>query len=138
MPASNARGFTLIEMLVIISVLGTIMAFAAPPMSRFMRTNRITGATNTLAGDLRYARSLASSQRRTYEFRVAPTSYSIVCVSPARTILTRTLDHGVHFAARDTMTFFAYGLTESATLTLQKDDCSRIVRMNATGQVTRD
>ncbi|MEQ1831635.1 MAG: GspH/FimT family pseudopilin [Candidatus Eisenbacteria bacterium] len=138
MSAHNARGFTLIEMLVIISVLGTVMAFAAPPMSRFVRTNRVTGATNTVAGDLRYARSLASSQRRTYEVRVTPTSYSIVCVSPASTVLTRTLDHGVHFAASDTMTFFAYGLTESATLTLLKDDCSRLVRMNSTGQVTRD
>jgi hypothetical protein len=53
-------------------------------------------------------------------------------------VLTRTLQSGVTFAALDTTTFYAWGLTESSVLTLQKDGHSRIVRMNSTGQVTRD
>ena len=138
MHPSDPRGFTLIEMIVIIGILGTIMLVAAPPMSRFLSTNRLAGATNIVAGDLRYARSLASSQRRSYEFRNTSTGYTVSCVSPASTVLTRTLQSGVTFAGLDTTTFYAWGLTESTVLTLQKGDQSRILRMNSTGQVTRD
>lgn len=138
MRTHDHRGFTLIELIVIIGILGTLMLIGAPSMSRFLGSNRLAGAANIVVGDLRYARSLAASQRKSYEFRNTNTGYTIVCLSPARTVLTRTLESGVTFAAHDTTTFFAWGLTESAVLTLQKDGHSRIVRMNSTGEVTRD
>lgn len=138
MHSNDPRGFTLIELIVIIGILGTIMLIGAPSMSRFVSSNRLAGATNVVAGDLRYARSLAASQRKSYEFRNTSTGYTVVCLAPASTVLSRTLQSGVTFAALDTTTFYAWGLTESSVLTLQKDGHSRIVRMNSTGQVTRD
>ena len=51
----------------------------------------MAGAQTTLMGDLRYARSLASSRRSAYELRLAPTQYTIVRLSPSATVLTRRL-----------------------------------------------
>ena len=136
---TDHRGFTLLELIVIVGILGVIMLVAVPPMSRFISSNRLAGSTNTVVGDLRYARSLASAQRRNYEFRSTATGYSIVSVAPASTMLTRSLEPGVRFSAvSDTARFYSFGLTQSKVFTLQKDGHSRVVRMNATGQVTRD
>ena len=136
---SDHRGFTLLELIIIVGILGVIMLVALPPMSRFIRSNRLAGSTNTVAGDLRYARSLASTQRRNYEFRSTATGYSIVSVTPASTVLTRSLQPGVQFTAvSDTAHFDAFGPTKSKVFTLQKDGHSRVVSMNATGQVTCD
>ncbi len=136
---SDRHGFTLLELIIIVGILGVIMLVAVPPMSRFIISNRLAGSTNTVAGDLRYARSLASAQRRSYEFRSTATGYSIVSVTPASTVLTRSLEPGVRFsAASDTARFYSFGLTQSKVFTLQKDGHSRVVRMNATGQVTGD
>lgn len=138
MHSPTSRGFTLIEMVVIVGLLGLIMMIAAPPMGRFISSSRLAGASSMLAGDLRYARSLATSQGRNYELQGTTGGYRVVCLAPSSTLLSRTLQSGITFAVPETTRFFAWGLTESAVWTLQKQGRSRIVRLTATGQVTHD
>ena len=55
----HKEGFTLIEMLVTLSVVGIVVAFGVPAMRDFMDTNRMSAATNDLVSNLHYARSEA-------------------------------------------------------------------------------
>jgi type IV fimbrial biogenesis protein FimT len=50
-------GFTLIEMLVTLSVAGVLIAIALPSIATFLQSNRLSAATNDLLADFNYARS---------------------------------------------------------------------------------
>ena len=124
--------------MVVLGVFGILLAIVAPPVASYMRSSRLTGAANTLVADFYYTRALASAQRKTYEIQFRPGAYSIVRLSPAGTIRTRTLPRGVAFSAPDTATFFAWGLTDPVTVTMANRDRSKRIRLAANGQVSHD
>jgi len=55
----DARGFTLIELMVTLTVMAIILAIAAPSFSALLASNRLTTQTNELVGALNLARSEA-------------------------------------------------------------------------------
>jgi prepilin-type N-terminal cleavage/methylation domain-containing protein len=132
------QGFTLIELTMVVATMGILFAIAVPSYVKFTASSRLAGARNSLMVDMRYARALASSQRRTYELRRSGTGYSLVCLSPSQTVISRILPKDVVFPAPDSTTFFAWGLTEPAAITLQQPGHSTIVRMSSGGQVSHD
>jgi prepilin-type N-terminal cleavage/methylation domain-containing protein len=134
----EAKGFSLLELMVVIGIFGVLLAIAVPGVAGYLRASRLRGAAGTLASDLRYARSLATAQRHTFAVTFAPGSYSVVRLSPPATVLTRQLPRGVACTAPDTTTFFAWGLTQAATITVADEDHSNTVRLLATGSVTHD
>lgn len=137
-PARNARGYTLSELMVVFAVIGIIMMATIPSFASYVRSSRLSGATSTLANDLHYARALANSQHTNYELRRTTTGYSLVRLSPASTVLSRTLPSGVTITSAGSTTFYSWGLTQPATITLQQGDKSRVVSLSAGGRVTRD
>ncbi len=54
-----AQGFTLIELIVTVVVLGVALAVAVPSFANLVRNQRLTGTANDLAGTLARARSEA-------------------------------------------------------------------------------
>ncbi len=57
--AAGARGFTLTEVMITITILGIITAFALPSMTEFVRDQRVKGATQDVFATLLFARSEA-------------------------------------------------------------------------------
>lgn len=132
------RGFTLIEMAAVIAVMGILFAMTATAMTGLMRSNRLAGARNTLMLDMRWARSRASAQRRTYELRHDVAGYSVVALAPTTTVLRRMMPTGVALTGVDTTTFFPWGLSEPAVITLNQGERTATVRLTAAGRVTHD
>lgn len=54
---SARRGFSLVELIVAVAVLGVIAAAAMPSMADFLERRRVIAAANELAGIIAYARS---------------------------------------------------------------------------------
>lgn len=58
----SARGFTIIELMVTVVVLGIVLAFAVPNLRQFIMSNRMTSNLNLLSSNLAMARSEAIKQ----------------------------------------------------------------------------
>lgn len=53
------RGFTLIELAIVVAIVGTMVSMAVPSLTRLSDSVRLTGASNSLLSSLRLARSEA-------------------------------------------------------------------------------
>jgi type IV fimbrial biogenesis protein FimT len=58
-PAYGCRGFTLLEVLTTVSIMGILLGTAVPAMHVFVQKNRMTSHINTFVSHLHYGRSEA-------------------------------------------------------------------------------
>ena len=59
------NGFTLIEMMITVALMAVVMAIAAPPLSDFIKNNRMTSVANNLVSAIILAKNEAVTRRRT-------------------------------------------------------------------------
>jgi type IV fimbrial biogenesis protein FimT len=57
-----SKGFTLLELFIIVAILGLTMAFAAPGLSTMIKNNRISSDANDFVAALQYAKAEAASR----------------------------------------------------------------------------
>src|SRR5687768_9260007 len=58
------KGFTLLELMVVLAIAGVLAAVAIPAMGNFMRNSRITSAANDVMAALHFTRSEAIKRRQ--------------------------------------------------------------------------
>lgn len=64
---TRARGFTLIELMIVVTVLGIVMAIGVPSFNTMIMNNRLAAASNDVAGALHFARAEAVRRGRTVQ-----------------------------------------------------------------------
>jgi len=134
----DARGFSLLELMMVVAIGGLLMAITIPSVRGFLRAARVTGAAAVLTEDMRYARAIASAQRKTYAITFGSGTYSLVRLSPAATIRTRSLPRGVTCTATDSAKFYPWGLSAPMTATMAGPGRTNVVRLLANGSVSHD
>ncbi|HYR33377.1 MAG TPA: GspH/FimT family pseudopilin [Burkholderiales bacterium] len=75
----TAKGFTLVEILMVIALLGVMLVAGMPSFQAFITKTRISGATNEFLGDLSYARSEAAT--RQVEVAICTSADQATCAS---------------------------------------------------------
>ena len=109
----NNRGFTLTEVLVVITLIGILSAIATFEFSKYTTKSSIENQTKLLYGDLMEYRIKALYEKRNWTFKIAAGGASYGIYSSAETsvapVSTVTLKHPVTFYAT-TIKFDSYGV----------------------------
>jgi type IV fimbrial biogenesis protein FimT len=82
---SRQRGFTLIELMVVIAVVGVLVTLAAPSFYDLILVQRLKSVTSQVVTDLQYARSEATARNRPVQVRFssnASTSCYVIFTGP--------------------------------------------------------
>jgi type IV fimbrial biogenesis protein FimT len=90
MRAPDQAGFTLVELMVVVAVVGILAIIATPSMSALVNANRLSGAAGELTSALQVARSEAI--RRNARVTVCASTNGTTCTNS--TAWTRWIVHG--------------------------------------------
>lgn len=77
--SAQQRGFTLIELMVVIAVVATLVMLVAPSFKRMIDTQRVRSVNAALVTDLQFARSEAASRNRRVFLRFDNTGSTLTC-----------------------------------------------------------
>jgi type IV fimbrial biogenesis protein FimT len=75
----KSRGFTLIELMIVLGVMGVLMALAGPAMLDFILMQRLRSTNSQLVTDLQFARSEAATNNRYTYVRFNEVAGSVSC-----------------------------------------------------------
>ena len=132
-------GFTLIETIIAIVIIGLILGAGLPAFSRTLRVGRVNSAAQVVSGDLDRAFATAARQRKPVRitWNNSAMQYTLTNRTSGTVLLTRPLGT----AGATSVTFsvspldiFPGGFASAAlTVTLAEQDYTRHVRMTRAG-----
>lgn len=129
----HARGFTLVEMMVIIGLMGLIAAIAVPSFNGYLRSNEVDTIADRITSDMALARSLSVAEGRIVRFASTTQGYQIIDPVADQVIRDRDFEGSVTLDAEYNIDFFPWGAADSATMNLCNGTTSRAVVVLPTG-----
>ncbi len=142
---ASSRGYTILEVLVILALMGILMAVSLPAFLRWLPSYRLQSAATTMANHLRAARLLAILKGKNHQVQVKvanegnyyqvvedPEGDDRIVISIGRVILDKEFG-GVILSATNfengTLTFFPRGISDNGRIWLNnaRDDQIEIV-----------
>jgi len=144
------RGFTIIELMITILLLGVMLTLAVPSFSSIFKQNRLAAQTNALLSSLNYARGQTINQNQTVNVQpiAAGTNWSggwKVRVNGTDIQFFEGVENASLISSAATITYQSDGSLTAAgniTLTLTPTDCPtgdsdvRVVTITLSGQST--
>jgi type II secretion system protein H len=130
---ADQRGFTLVELMVLIGIIGLLAAIGVPTFNGYLRANEIDATGDRLASDLALARATAVSQGRIIRFTSDDSGYTITDPGDGRTLRDREFGGSIELVTPETVDFFPWGAADTVLLTLSDGHEQREVRVLPTG-----
>lgn len=120
----RGRGFTLIEMLIVVALFAVLVVMAVPQIQSALSGDRLLSSRDNLAAEIDLARGLAISRNATYEIQIDPQAgtYQVIDVedpnNPPRGI--KQLDPGIAVvnSSGAPIRFFARGYSTGGSIVL--------------------
>ena len=142
-PIRNRRGYTVVELVIVIIVLGILGAFTYVRLAPALERGRVRGAASVLAGDLQYAQVLAARLRVPVTVTMDGTAITYQIAARGGTVyrsrdLGSTGDYGLDelTASPTTLEVFPNAIAaQSATYTFGLNGYRQQVTFSRAGQI---
>ncbi len=143
---AGKRGFTLVEMVIVIALLAIIAAIAAPHFQTYMAQRRLNGAARLVMTDLMDARMKAVSENNqfkvffldTHQYKVLDDENNNGTEDTGETSVTKDIQSnypGVTLSASAHPIFYPRGTAWGTTVTLTNTSGSKSVSVSTAGRV---
>ncbi len=135
MKHKRRQGFTLVEAMLVISLIGLMAAMGAPPFFRYLASNRLAAQADRMVADLQYARSLSVANSQILRFSVTAGGYRLT--NPVTGVVLKDIQfcEGLGSTADVTTDFFPWGMANQATINLTGPTSTRSITVLPTGLV---
>ena len=131
----NRRGFSLIEMRVVIAIVGIIAGISGPGIFRYINSNRLQTDADRLGADLQYARTLSISTSTILRFTSTQAGYTLTDPVSGTLIRDKIFQNGMQLAANQTVDFFPWGMADPAVFNISNSTGAMTVNLLPTGIV---
>ncbi|MFC4638428.1 pilus assembly FimT family protein [Deinococcus hohokamensis] len=127
------EGFTLLEILVVLAILGIVFGLVLSSMLGFIRSNQLRDAATQVQGDLEQARSSTLRYNRPAQFRVTSASTYELLINGQRS--SRTVPNAVTLAPLNTTVDYTapYSVMSSASQSIVLTLGSKTRRVRTVG-----
>jgi prepilin-type N-terminal cleavage/methylation domain-containing protein len=151
-PRRVRSGYSLIEMLIVTSILGVIAALSTGPISEYVRERHVAAAAAVVRNDLQHAFAIAARNRQPVRVSFAVTDTALLLTDRENTVtyVRRGLGTGSGFMLEPSDVAFCASTCSSTTVdvfpngwasdtlavTIRKGGYSRSIHMSRSGLVT--
>jgi len=126
----SEAGFTMIELMVIITIAAILLALAVPSFTESLARRRLEGVTNELNADLQFTRTQAVSNNASVSLVTSAHGYTVSGVTTVSSVAspvtvtykTITLDSTISLTPSMTVTMDGYRGMSSAATTITVSD----------------
>lgn len=128
-------GFSTVEMMIVICIVGILAVISAPAMYRYITSNRLESDTDGMAADLHYARSIAISNGKILRFAATPAGYTVFNPVTNQVFRTKNFDHGLTLALTQNIDFYPWGMADATVFTISNSSGAHQINLLPTGIV---
>lgn len=128
-------GFTLVEVMIVILIVGMLAALVGPPMFGYLQAHRLQTSTDRMVSDLQFARSQAIATGNVYRFDATEGGYRIVDMTDGSVLRQHAFDSGVELAAAGTADFFPWGMSDNTSFDISNTKGAKQISLLPTGIV---
>ena len=142
---TNRRGFTFIEMMVVVTIAGIVGGLALGRISAYMMQQRVIKASSSLTNDLQQAFVLAARTRKPVRIVLDTTRMELAITDRAQVVAMRKRDIGsayglssknISFYPSAPLEIYPNGLAaDTMAISLRASGTSRYIRVSRAGMV---
>lgn len=127
MPAKDSRGFSLLELLIVVALAAALAGLAVPGVQRSLSSSQLAASANVINAELNFARTIAVSRNAIFEILISPEQGTIQVIDPEDPQnpprVPKRLDSNISFVGLpgSTIRFFPRGHSSSGVITLGDD-----------------
>lgn len=129
-------GFSLLEIMVALAVMGIVAAIALPSWSRLLPSYRLNGAARQIQSELHHIRMRAAAENISFQLTYLDGASAYTIQKDLKTVVDKPLPEGVVISKAGTISFSPRGTAAGNRVRLRASDglCRQVVA-SATGRV---
>lgn len=131
----DSSGFSLVEMMVVVLMIGILAGITGPPIFQYLETSQMQTSTDRLVSDMLYARAVAVSTGETHRFSCGRDDYTISNMSTGTVIRQVSFNPKMELDVAQTADFYPWGMAQSSSFVLSQNTQSRKIILLPTGMV---